>query len=232
MKFVAMLDMERCQSAEECQTMIDEFDDYMSAHPAITNDEFKDTLTLAHQFGNKKCIAQCEFAQDKCSETRELFNKRREILIKAKQQMKKKNKFRILKKYSSSVTSSPSSSLSSETLDVDESVVSAPADHSNMVTSVEDDSSVFSMESAERRESDTTSDSLPSLDMSPIPPCLPSPITPSVNQKPARKLLKKCDSTPSTSISQKSLPFLRHHHSMTIGSPMQKEGSSSTDEKS
>merc|ERR1712012_1216170 len=83
MKFVAMLDMERCQSSEECQKMIEEFDEYMSEHPAITADEFKDTLALAHRFGNKKCIAQCEFAQDKCSETKELFSKRRDILIKA-----------------------------------------------------------------------------------------------------------------------------------------------------
>ena len=82
MKFVAMLDMERCKTSADCQNMIDEFDKYMTSHPAISDVQFEEIFAMARHYGNKKCMRQCEFAKEKCTETRNLFDKRRELLTK------------------------------------------------------------------------------------------------------------------------------------------------------
>jgi len=92
MKFVVMLSVDECVNIEKCQEMINKFDNYMKQHPPITEETFKEIFTLARRYGNKNCIRQCDFAEQKCKETLELFKKRRELLVKAKLQLVKAKK--------------------------------------------------------------------------------------------------------------------------------------------
>uniref|UniRef100_H2ZAY4 Uncharacterized protein n=1 Tax=Ciona savignyi TaxID=51511 RepID=H2ZAY4_CIOSA len=94
MKFMALLNMEECLSLEACQKMLDKFDDYMKQHQPISQEQFNDILQLATCYGNVKCLRQCEFAQQKYEETTRLFTKRRELIAKAKAQIKASNKKR------------------------------------------------------------------------------------------------------------------------------------------
>lgn len=75
-------------TAEACQDQIDKYDEYMTKHPPIPNEQFAEMSDLAMRYNNIKCQRQCEIAQQKCNETCELFKKRRKLLVKVRSSAK------------------------------------------------------------------------------------------------------------------------------------------------
>ncbi|XP_039266368.2 puratrophin-1-like [Styela clava] len=84
MKFVASLSMSDVMTTDELQEQINKYDEYMTSHPPIPNEEFMKMQDVATRYNNLKCQRQCEIAQQKCTETKDLFVKRRKLLVKAR----------------------------------------------------------------------------------------------------------------------------------------------------
>ena len=82
MKFVASLNMKDAMTTDELQELIEKYDEYMTSHPPIPDEEFLRMQRIASQFNNIKCQKQCEVAQQKCEEIRTLFHQRRKLIIK------------------------------------------------------------------------------------------------------------------------------------------------------
>ncbi|XP_018666704.2 puratrophin-1 isoform X1 [Ciona intestinalis] len=229
MKFMALLNMEDCLTLDACQKMLDKFDDYMKEHPPISKEQFSEMLQLATRYGNVKCLRQCEFAQQKYEETTQLFAKRRELIAKAKAQIKSSTKkrstsFRMKNREKldkaaqaqgrpDDVEGERSSSESSErriSLNSMESRTSFEnmSETSCTDSALDDTSGVFVSDEKETPNS--------SFSVTPTKPHHPK-------LQPARKMLKKSQSM----TSHPTRPLLTHHmHSqsgttLTIGSPVQ-----------
>lgn len=84
MKFVASLNMKESMTVEELEELIIKYDEYMTSHPMISTEEFLRMQQAAARFQNVKCQRQCEIAQRKCLETRDLFVQRRRLIVKVR----------------------------------------------------------------------------------------------------------------------------------------------------
>ncbi|CAK8682468.1 unnamed protein product [Clavelina lepadiformis] len=220
MKFVAMLDMDDCLNFDSCQLLIDKFDLYMKEHPAICDEDFDEILELARRYGNAKCMKQCEFARQKCAETVQLFNKRRDLIAKAKQQTKASSKKRMtsfrmknrerLDKITSS--KSPEPSFTSSVFD-------------GSVTSSDGRSSVgdVSLISTDWSPMEDMSHQFVTSSSSNVTDHCDVSVNSAHNPKPARKLLKKSSSMPGHQMTCHMHSHAHSHSGVMIGSPMRED---------
>nr|CAB3264944.1 pleckstrin homology domain-containing family G member 4B [Phallusia mammillata] len=217
MKFVAMLNMESCLTSESCDKLLTQFDDYMDQHPAIPRCRFDEMRELARRYGNQKCLRQCEFAEQKCVETADLFTKRRDLISKAKVQIKlssqkkRSTSFRMKNRekldHSSSKHNSnkhcdsgaPPNDIQNHRHSIQSTASNISADDSS--SSVSFDSSSCDVNGSMTSE---LSDSVGEL--------------PASRNKPVRKMMKKSASMPGQQM-QKAI-LLHSQSSITIGSPV------------
>lgn len=205
MKFVASLSMSDVMTTEELQDQINKYDEYMTSHPPIPNEEFIRMQDVATRYNNMKCQRQCEVAQQKCTETKDLFVKRRKLLVKARdhqlQEIRKKESG------AESPQSKPDSSDMSERL----SDHSSNSNETNSVTTSEKPTRVILRQNSDISHrlirppggnNNNNNGGVP-----PIASPNESATTPSSKHRP-KKMLRKSQSMSS------------HHSKLKIGSPL------------
>ncbi|XP_043935472.1 puratrophin-1 [Protopterus annectens] len=81
---LASVNMEHCNSAERCDTVIKCLEEYRHHHPEIPVSKFKEMEKLAASLNNERAINQWKFAWSKCQEAKLVYEKKLEAVLRIK----------------------------------------------------------------------------------------------------------------------------------------------------
>ncbi|KAF7666525.1 hypothetical protein LDENG_00103540 [Lucifuga dentata] len=91
MRRLAGITMDECKLPDKCQAMIGCLEDYQSQHPPIPDGRFQEMKSLAGELRGERGLCQWSFAWSKCQETKKMFDRKMEAVLRMRDSTHRRN---------------------------------------------------------------------------------------------------------------------------------------------